>query len=170
MTVIPGARALDARRQKGLVPAFEFHAIAARHEQTLSDRRAIALACLGAPFTVLQFRKCLHRGRPAALHIARGKAEQHMRRAVIGLHLIRVKLLARRVDVAQIVLILPMNEVLRGGGANGTITSGFPVFFIRRAAGEITPVGAINTAVRIPKREVLRIKGPVRDHRRFRHR
>ena len=157
----PGSVTLGTRTQEGFIPALEFDAVAAGHEQSLCQRHAVAVAGLRPPLPVLALRQRPHRVGPAALNVARREPDQEMRGAKVRLHLVCVELLARRIHIREVRLVFPVNEILGGGGANGAPAAGLPVLFVNHASGESTPVGSVFTVLTIPEGEVLRIKRTV---------
>ena len=119
---------------------------------------------------MLALRQGAHAFRPAALDVARGKADEQMRRPVVGLHLVGVEMLRGRVLVGQVGLVLPVQEILRRGGADRAKAARLPVLLVGHALGEDAPVGAIHAALAVPEGQVLRIERSRRDHRRIGHR
>ena len=109
---------MRAGTQESLVPAVEQHAVAAGHEQGIGDGGAVARAGLrpGQPF--FEARQGQHRLRPAAVGVAHGKTHQNVRSAVVSLDLIGVKLLRGRIDIPQVRLSAPVQQILRRGGAD----------------------------------------------------
>ncbi len=77
---------------------------------------------------------------------------------MIGLDLVRVQLLVRRVYVSQIGMRSPVDQVVRRRCANRPDTGRLPFFLRRDTGGKDSPVGAILANRRIPKRQVLRIE------------
>lgn len=107
----------------------------------------------------------------ASLDIASRKADQQMRCAMIELHLVCVELLRRRIDVAQVILVRPIEEVSGNGRTNGTMPLRVPYLpFVVAAPGEISPVRALVSLLSIPEREVLRVKRSVGQDRFVAHR
>jgi hypothetical protein len=170
MAVVPGAGALDAGRQEGFVPALERHAIAAGHEEALGDR-----PCRSGRWPSSAIRGARAPAAHACSPTSRARCSAWESRAA---H-------AARDDTASPGSCRAPRRVNRHSGGPAGFPNVIKSFEVavrmargRRASsssrpscpGEVAPVGAILTAVRIPKGEVLRIKRTIRDHRRIRHR
>ncbi len=158
------------RAQEGFVPTLESHAVAACHDQPLGHCGAVARVNGAALLAVLTFRQGRVGIRPAAIHIAGGKADDQVRSAMVGFDGVRIKRLRRRIDVAQVGLHVPMEKVLRRGRADGAIADWIPRGSVVVALGIVPPVGAILAAHAIPEGGVLRVERAVDDHRPVAHR
>ena len=84
---------------------------------------------------------------------------------MIGLNLIRIELLGRRVDVCQIGVLAPVDHVVGGRRTDRPNTGGFLRFVLRGYCRKDPPVGSIRSGNFIPKRQVLRIESAVADDR-----
>ena len=111
MTVVPGVRTLDSWSQKAFVPAFEVDTVAAGHQQCFGDAGAVALVGLGSHLSMRKFGQCSHRWVPAAFDVSHREPNQHMRGAMVGLHLVRVKMLLGRVFITQVGFVGPIQQI-----------------------------------------------------------
>ena len=78
-------------------------------------------------------------------------------------------MLLGRIDIGQIGVVVPVEEISGSGGSNGSVSSRFPIVLFGDAAGEGSPVGTVPADGGIPEAKVGGIERTVGDHGFFLH-
>ena len=191
LSVVPGSGTFGTRAEERFVPALKPHAIPAGHQQRFGEGPAIAFAALGPPLAMLGLGQLAERGTPplqtlgghrgtgfvsggigvTPLDVPRGKTKLQVRGPEVRFDLAGVELLGRRIEVLEIVLVTPREEVGRDCRADGAVALWIPPLGVAvPIPREVPPVGAVAARLGVPEGEVLRIERPLGEHRLGRQR
>ena len=152
VTIEPSVGGPQAGPQERLRPDVESLAIAACHEHRIGHRRSLARRLRSTQPAVVGPRKggrCL---RPAAVDVARGKAEQQVRRPVIRQDLVGVELAHAAGFIVEEDRVGPVKEVARRRRPDVA------------AVAKVAMVFTVLAPLRVPEGEVLGIERSPRDH------